>query len=293
MYYFQKNFFSRIFAKIFGRLKYCTYICTMFNQLKQYNMNTAVKRKPLLSTNNAKTIKGEKLGYMTYILYMSPFTANSKGINVCSHASKGCADSCLVGSGFGGMYENVNKGRVAKTEYFLSSRVEFMFQLKSEIEKAIKKHEGKAIVTFRLNGTSDLPYEKYKVFEGGKNIFELFPDVQFYDYTKNYLRFDKVLPSNYHLTFSRSETNHAKAMELLKRGVNVAMVFDKLPSTFEGFEVINADLDDLRFLDKKGVICGLKYKKMTGKGGAEKNKVAFESGFVLKASEYAVLEKAA
>lgn len=257
-------------------------------------MSTAVvKRKPLLSTNNAKTIKGEKLGYMTYILYMSPFTANSKGINVCSHASKGCADSCLVGSGFGGMYENVNKGRVAKTEYFLSSRVEFMFQLKSEIEKAIKKHEGKAIVTFRLNGTSDLPYEKYKVFEGGKNIFELFPDVQFYDYTKNYLRFDKVLPSNYHLTFSRSETNHAKAMELLKRGVNVAMVFDKLPSTFEGFEVINADLDDLRFLDKKGVICGLKYKKMTGKGGAEKNKVAFESGFVLKASEYAVLEKAA
>jgi hypothetical protein len=257
-------------------------------------MNTAVvKRKPLLSTNNAKTIKGEKLGYMTYILYMSPFTANSKGINVCSHASKGCADSCLVGSGFGGMYENVNKGRVAKTEYFLSSRIEFMFQLKSEIEKAIKKHEGKAIVTFRLNGTSDLPYEKYKVFEGGKNIFELFPDVQFYDYTKNYLRFDKVLPSNYHLTFSRSETNHEKAMELLKRGVNVAMVFDKLPSTFEGYEVINADLDDLRFLDKKGVICGLKYKKMTGKGGAEKNKVAFESGFVLKASDYAVLEKAA
>jgi hypothetical protein len=60
------------------------------------------------------------------------------------------------------------------------------------------------------------------------------------------------------------------------------MVFDKLPSTFEGFEVINADLDDLRFLDKKGVICGLKYKKMTGKGGAEKNKAAFESGFVIK-----------
>lgn len=254
-------------------------------------MSTAVvKRKPLLSTNNAKTIKGEKLGYMTYILYMSPFTANSKGINVCSHASKGCADSCLVGSGFGGMYENVNKGRVAKTEYFLSSRVEFMFQLKSEIEKAIKKHEGKAIVTFRLNGTSDLPYEKYKVFEGGKNIFEMFPDVQFYDYTKNYLRFDKVLPSNYHLTFSRSETNHEKAMELLKRGFNVAMVFDKLPSTFEGFEVINADLDDLRFLDKKGVICGLKYKKMTGKGGAEKNKVAFESGFVIRTQ--AVKEKA-
>lgn len=243
---------------------------------------STIKRKPLLSTNNAKTIKGEKLGYMTYILYMSPFNLNSKGINVCSHASKGCADSCLVGSGFGGMYTSVMQGRVNKTEYFLTSSIEFMYQLKTEIEKAIAKNKDKAIVTFRLNGTSDLPFEKYKVFENGtKNIFELFPDVQFYDYTKNYLRFDKVLPSNYHLTFSRSENNEAKSLELLKRGYNVAMVFDKLPKTYMGFEVINADNDDLRFLDKQGVICGLKYKKMTGKGGAEKNKLAFESGFVV------------
>jgi hypothetical protein len=125
-----------------------------------------------------------------------------------------------------------------------------------------------------------LPYEKYKVF-GGKNIFEIFPDVQFYDYTKNYLRFDKVLPSNYHLTFSRSETNGDKAMELLSRGVNVAIVFDKLPETYGGFKVINADETDLRFLDEKGgVICGLKYKKMTGKGA--NNALAFESGFAIR-----------
>jgi hypothetical protein len=241
--------------------------------------NTAIYSKALLTTNNAKTIKGEKLGYITYILYMSAYTQNAKGINVCSHASAGCAASCLVGSGFGGMYTGVQKGRIEKTNYFLSNRTAFLFQLKSEIEKAIRKHEGNAIVTIRLNGTSDLPYEKYKVFDG-KNIFEIFPSVQFYDYTKNYLRFNKVLPSNYHLTFSRSETNHDKAMELLKRGINVAMVFDKLPSTFEGFEVINADLDDLRFLDKKGVICGLKYKKMTGKGA--NNAEAFESGFAIR-----------
>ena len=237
------------------------------------------KRKPLLSTNNAKTIKGEKLGYMTYILYMSPFNFNSKGINVCSHASKGCADSCLVGSGFGGMYENVKNGRIEKTEYFLSDRVGFLFQLKDEITKVVKKNEGKVIVTIRLNGTSDLPYEKYKVFDG-KNIFEIFPDVQFYDYTKNYLRFDKELPKNYHLTFSRSETNNDKAMELLNRGFNVAMVFDKLPSEYKGYKVINADLDDLRFLDEKNVICGLKYKKMTGKGA--NNQLAFDSGFAIK-----------
>ena len=243
-------------------------------------MSSNVKRMPLLSTNNAKTVKGEKLGYMTYIMYMSPFTSNSKGINVCSHASKGCAESCLVGSGFGGMYTNVMQGRVNKTEYFLSSRVEFLNQLHTEIGKAVAKNKDKAIVTIRLNGTSDLPFEKYKVFDNNtKNIFEMFPDVQFYDYTKNYLRFDKVLPSNYHLTFSRSETNDVKAMELLKRGYNVAMVFDKLPETYKGFKVINADNDDLRFLDEKNVICGLKYKKMTGKGAD--NTKAFESGFVI------------
>lgn len=235
----------------------------------------------LLTTNNAKTIKGEKLGYMTYILYMSPFTLNSKGINVCSHASKGCADSCLFGSGLGGMYPKVKQSRINKTEYFLHDRIGFLFQLRGEIAKAIKKCEDKAIPVFRLNGTSDLPYEKYRVFEGGKNIFELFPDVQFYDYTKNWVRFEKQLPSNYHLTFSRSEINHEKSMEILRKGYNVAMVYDKVPTEYEGFKVINADNDDLRFLDEKGVICGLRYKKNTSKGGGEKNQQAKTSGFVL------------
>lgn len=237
-------------------------------------------KKALLSTENTKTIKGEGLGYKTYILYMSAYKYNSKGINVCSHASKGCAESCLVGAGFGGIYTSVQQGRINRTEYFLKDRVGFLFQLKEEIEKAIRVNEGKAIPVFRLNGTSDLPYEKYKVF-GGKNIFEIFPDVQFYDYTKNYLRFDKELPSNYHLTFSRSETNHDKCMELLSRGVNVAIVFDKLPETYMGYKVINADETDLRFLDERGgVICGLKYKKMTGKGA--NNALAFDSGFAIR-----------
>jgi hypothetical protein len=240
---------------------------------------TVKKRTALLSTNNAKTIKGEGKGYITYILYMSSYTANSKGINLCSHASKGCAESCLVGSGFGGMYTGVMKGRMAKSDYFLNDRVEFLQQLKKEITKAVEKHKKDgAIVTIRLNGTTDIRYEKFRIFDG-LNIFEIFPDVQFYDYTKNYIRFDSPLPANYHLTFSRSETNHSKAMELLGKGINVAMVFDKLPDTYEGFKVINADLDDLRFLDPKGVICGLKYKKMTGKG--VDNTKAFTSGFAI------------
>lgn len=234
----------------------------------------------LLTTNNAKTIKGEKLGYITYILYMTSFTDNSKGINLCSHASEGCAKSCLVGSGFGGMYQSVYEGRKNKTEYFLSDRAKFMLQLDEEITKAVKKHEGKEIVTIRLNGTTDIRFEKFKVRDN-KNIFELHPNVQFYDYTKNYLRFDNPLPKNYHLTFSRSEKNGDKAMEMLQKGHNVAMVFDVVPETYMGYKVINGDKDDLRFKDDKNVIVGLRYKKMTGKGGAELNAEALSNGFVI------------
>lgn len=235
----------------------------------------------LLTTNNKKTMKGSAMGYLTYILYMSPFTANSKGVNICPHASKGCAESCLVGSGFGGMYTSVANGRRNKTEYFLADRKLFLEQLDFEIGRAIRLAKD-AIVTIRLNGTSDIRFEKFKVRDG-KSLFELYPEIQFYDYTKNHLRFDAELPKNYHLTFSRSETNHDKAMDLLKRGFNVAMVFDNVPETFEGYEVVNGDESDLRFLDKKNVVVGLKYKKMTGKGA--NNSKAFESGFAIKVNE--------
>jgi len=233
--------------------------------------------KNLLTTNNAKTIKGEKLGYMTYILYMSSYTQNSKGINLCSHASVGCSNACLFNSGYGGFQPHVKQARIKKSEYFLADRKRFLNQLKLEIELALLRNEGKAIVTIRLNGTTDIRYEKFKIFNG-KNIFELFPDVQFYDYTKNYLRFNSELPKNYHLTFSRSETNDKKCKEVLKKGFNVAMVFNKLPKTYMGYKVVNGDVDDLRFLDEKNVIVGLKYKNLTD---GTNNKDALVSGFVI------------
>lgn len=247
-------------------------------------MTPNVKMPRLLTTENPKTIKGEKLGYLTYILYMAPHKSNSKRINLCTHASKGCIDSCLFSSGFGGMLPSVSEARIRKTDLFLSHRELFLHRIKREIENAIKHKSSEYVITVRLNGTTDVSWENFKVFDG-KNIFELFPNIQFYDYTKNWTRFDKTLPNNYHLTFSRSENNHDKAMELLKRGFNVAIVFDKIPDTYEGYEVVNADENDLRFLDKKGVVCGLKYKKVTSKGGAEKNRKAFDSGFAIRISK--------
>jgi hypothetical protein len=234
----------------------------------------------LLTTNNFKTLKGEKMGYRTYILYLAPATENSKGVNLCPHASAGCAMACLFTSGFGGMYERVKIGRMNKTEWFIHNRTEFLAKLDSEISAIEKRHKDIDKVCVRLNGTSDIRFEKFIIREG-KNIFQLHPDVQFYDYTKNYTRFDIELPANYHLTFSRSEENEEIALSLLERGFNVAMVFKSIPTTYRGFKVINGDENDLRFKDPKGVVVGLKYKKSTGKGGGEINTEAYSSGFVI------------
>lgn len=242
-----------------------------------------MKNHPLLTSNNVKTLKSLKFNYKTLILYMSPFTDNSKGINVCSHASKGCAEACLSKSGFGGMFQTVKDGRRERTEYFLRDRKGFLFQIKDEIERAIKKNNGEYKLAVRLNGTSDIPYEKFRVFEGNKNIFELFPKIKFYDYSKNHFRFEKELPKNYHLTFSRSETNHEKAMELLSKGVSVAMVFDKTPKVYNGFKVVDGDESDLTFTYPKGSIVGLRYKKITTKGAD--NSLVFKSGFGIRIGE--------
>jgi len=244
----------------------------------------------LLSTKNSKTIKGEKLGYTTYIMYLAPHTQNSKGINLCSHASKGCAKACLFKSG-AARFEGVQTGKTNKTEYYLQDRKGFMSQLVKEIARAERLHKavegeeqigrtGKVVrykkFAVRLNGTADIRFEKIKL-EGGMNIFEMFPNVQFYDYTKNPLRFNSILPKNYNLTFSRSEDNDNDVDKVLRNGGNVAVVFGikdigSLPTTYKGYKVINGDETDLRFLDESNVVVGLKYKLMTGKGTAGKNK---------------------
>ena len=226
----------------------------------------------LLGINtNYKTIKNQKVGVLTGILYMAPY--NLSGKNVCPAASKGCAAACLNTAGRGAM-NVVQAARLKKTRRFFSNRDIFLFQLCDEIkslkERAAKKGMKAAV---RLNGTSDLPYEKYKI-KDGKNIMELFPDVQFYDYTKLDNRFTRgQLPSNYHLTFSRAEDNDHKLKEVLKY-TSAAVVFaDKLPKTWRGYPVIDGDEHDARFTDAgPGGIIGL-----IAKGKARHDK----SGFVI------------
>lgn len=158
----------------------------------------------------------------------------------------------------------IQQARIRKTKYFFEDRENFLKDLEADITKAIKMAKKHGLTpAFRLNGTSDISWEKY-------GIIQKFPDIQFYDYTK--VRNRKVSHlHNYHLTFSAADGNDSDVHWAIKQGMNVATVFAKsLPSQWYGLRVIDADDHDLRFLDSKGSICGL-----VAKGKAKKDTTGF------------------
>ena len=222
----------------------------------------------LLGIANTKTMKGEKYGYQTYIMHLAPSTLS--GYQVCPMASPGCASACLNLSGMG-RFSNVQAARIAKTKWFFEDRQAFMAQLVKEVEAAIRKSTRLGFTpAFRLNGTSDIRWEQYAVVRNGveyRNIMEAFPTTQFYDYTK--LTNRNFVPSNYHLTFSRSETNYMETVRMMAQ-MNVAVVFDEIPDKYMGITVVDGTETDLRFLDPSFVIVGLK-----ANGKAKKDQTGF------------------
>jgi hypothetical protein len=220
---------------------------------------------------------------MTYSLHLAP--ADLSGYETCPKRTAGCTAACLNTAGRGGMFkkgENTNviqKARIRKTKMFFEDRITFMNLLVKDIELAIKQCIKKGLIpVFRMNGTSDLAFEKYEVLRKGQsytNIFTAFSEVTFYDYTKILGRKIKNI-SNYSLTFSAADGNDADVYRAISEGYNVATVFglkktEAMPKTYMGRIVFNGDESDLRFLDPKNVVVGL-----YAKGKAKKD----TSGFV-------------
>lgn len=224
---------------------------------------------PLLNIgNNAKTIKGDVKGeYLSAILYLSP--AQTSGYQTCPSATEGCKASCLFTAGRGRM-PKIQEARTKKTKMLFENREMFRAMLLKEFAQFSKKCDKLGVKpAIRLNGTSDIYWpDKFP------ELFSDFPSFVQYGYTKEEKIMRKFMegkcPPSYYLTFSRSETNWDFCKHVLDSGFTVAAVFKKVPEIYEGYKVFDGDNTDLRFLDPKGHIIGLK-----AKGKAKKDKTGF------------------
>jgi len=238
---------------------------------------------------SAKLEKNGKVSKQhTYGMYLAP--ATTSGFNTCQSSTPECRMGCLNTSGRAGMEimagkTMINDCRVKKTRLFFEDTAFFMQWLIADIKlrqaKAIKEGYGFSV---RLNCTSDIDWAH--VYVDGKNIFQLFPNVTFYDYTKVATKFHNIA-ENYHLTFSYTGRNGSIAKRLLAQGFNVAVVFDTpkghaLPETFMGYKVVDGDLTDYRPNDGKGVIVGLRFKRIADQNA---QKEVMKSDFVVRVAE--------
>ena len=235
------------------------------------------------STDSAKAIKADKYGWLNAINYMAPHSTGGAG-NLCPDSSAGCRALCLgMYSGQAAIVSDLENGtnatrksRIAKSQFFMNERREFMAEMSDHVRAMVRKadRENKELAV-RPNGSTDIAFEYIKGYNG-QTLPEQFPDVQFVDYTKSMKRIlNPNRPSNYHLTFSLSETNMDQAIHVLANRKNVAVVFgDGQPETFLGHRVIDGTEHDLRHLDPSPVIVGL-----DPKGSKAKNDT---SGFVVR-----------
>ena len=228
----------------------------------------------LLSSGSTKIEKSNKLSdeWFSRIIYLAPDDLADGKNTLCPYAKVAkCNVPCLNTAGMG-KFINVQQSRIKKSLLFLNDQQEFMRQLVQDVNKFLKECDrlGKK-PALRLNGTSDIQWETIEV-DGHENIFAMFPQIQFYDYTKIPTRKVEHIP-NYHLTWSYSEANDKYATLFDKVSNNIAVVFrDVLPKVFKGLRVIDGDKHDMRFLDDTQVVVGL-----VAKGQGKKD----TSGFVI------------
>lgn len=249
-----------------------------------------MKADRFFSLDSPKAIKASQFGYVNAINYMAPAATAGVG-NLCPHASPGCLALCLGWySGQAAMLSNaeletgsnaVRLSRQRKARMFMHDRAEFMRAMVAGIYAAQRKADRLGMkLCVRLNGATDITWEGIKTTDN-TSVFDLMSHVQFVDYTKNFRRMMRFcegkLPNNYHLTFSRSETNESQCRDVLAAGGNVAVVFaGEFPTTYLDRPVVNGDEHDLRHLDPRGgVIIGLSPKGRKAKGDT--------SGFVVRA----------
>lgn len=223
----------------------------------------------LLTLNQAKMNKSQGTGYCSAILHLQP-AWSYKGVKTCRNLHGTCAGCCVAMTGHG-RFNTAMDARERRTKMFVDEHDTFMSLLDADaLSLTAKAQKQSETGTCRPNGTSDLLWESYRVPRTRKNIFDSHPTIRWYDYTKDAKRAATLAIANYDLTFSYSERSNAdEVREVLKANRNVAIVFgvrrsEELPTRYKvngrWFDVIDGDVNDLRFLDRKGCIVGLRYK---------------------------------
>lgn len=246
------------------------------NALKQYTYTSKAKLLKDLqisyfaSVNSSQKIeKGEKQNFDTLVLYLS--ASKNAGVDLCKFASTGCRLACLVQSGHALIEKRAGKNkidvsRIVKSWLAIYRKDIAETVLCAEIESAKKRAEKKGRkFAVRLNGTSDIDFY---------NVINAFPEVQFYDYTKDP---ERIALDNYHLTFSYSQANKARIKhykQAIQRGQSIA--FPVIASDFEQAcelpDCYSMDETDLRFLDNAGKYGILKAKVTENLKDGVKNK---------------------
>jgi Gene product 88 len=225
--------------------------------------------KTLLSAANTRQRHGK--GYLSVGLTLTPRATGRAGRNLCPFATKGCAATCFADYDRMAWPQN-KRAAVARTLLLARDPKLFASILKADLAAELAKANKKGLpLVCRLNVVSDVAWEREH-----PDLIEAFPGIQFMDYTKDVTRMlDPARPKNYHLTFSRSERNEDDCRRVLAAGHNVTVVFrtPPFPDRFWGYQVIDGDEDDLRFLDPRPRVVALRAR---GTGARED-----ETGFVL------------
>lgn len=215
---------------------------------------------PHLLTRNPKLVKSDKEDVLTAGIALAASWAS--GYNGCNNASIGCGMSCLTFSGHGQKHmvmngrHNVHIARITRMLLWMEYRDQFKARLTHEIGLHRRKADRLGVTcSVRPNVVQDVMWEK--LFP---EMFAMFFDVVFYDYTKDINRNVDHIP-NYSLTFSLNEANGLFFETAILKGWNVAVVLctldKKLPKKFKGYDVINGDLHDYRPSDPRNVVVGL------------------------------------
>jgi hypothetical protein len=254
----------------------------------------ALPKAPRLLGSSVKVKKGEALGILSSVIYLSPATEGTpQGRTLCPHATEACALACLGKEAGRMIMRPMERARRWKAALYLGDRASFRALILAEARGFAARAAREGLVpAIRIDGSSDTG-EGERMREALRAL-----GVQGWDYTKSLRRAARLARrgddgTGYSLTYSHG-ASEAETLEALRAGCGAAVVFstgrgEALPTEWNGFPVIDGDITDARFLDRSeggapargGYVVGLRFK--AARNRSEALRAAIAGGFVVPA----------